>query len=105
MIPPDISPTSGPTVARPSGDHIPLGGFVLRKTMTNSKASAVAQKPSQAAFNIVCKVCDGLGIVFDCGEDAPSSTQIKCRHCGAPRGTLGDLRNLSLSGKPDLFEI
>src|ERR1700730_11393572 len=44
--------------------------------MTNSKASAVAQEPSQAGFNIVCKVCNGLGIVFDCGEDAPSSTQI-----------------------------
>jgi hypothetical protein len=28
--PPDNFPTSGPTVAEPSGDHIPLGGFVLR---------------------------------------------------------------------------
>ena len=38
-------------------------------------------------FQIVCNVCDGLGIAFACKEDAPSSILIKCRHCGAPRGT------------------
>jgi hypothetical protein len=52
----------------------------------------------------VCHICDGLGIIFDLPEDAPSTTQIKCRHCGAPRGTLGALRQLSISGKQDLFE-
>jgi hypothetical protein len=26
---PDNFPLSGPTVAKPSGDHIPLGGFVF----------------------------------------------------------------------------
>jgi len=56
-------------------------------------------------FQIVCRICDGLGIVFDCREDAPASTVIKCRPCGAPRGTLGDLRLLSCSGKESLFEI
>jgi hypothetical protein len=30
---------------------------------------------------------------------------IKCRHCGAPRGTLGQLRELSTSGRQDLFEV
>jgi hypothetical protein len=55
-------------------------------------------------FQIVCKTCDGLGIIFECSEDAPSSTLIKCRHCAAPRGTLGQLRELSISGREDLFE-
>jgi hypothetical protein len=56
-------------------------------------------------FQIVCNICDGLGIAFDCKEGAPSSTLIKCRHCGAARGTLGDLRMLSRSGKQEIFEI
>jgi hypothetical protein len=56
-------------------------------------------------FKIICTICDGVGIIFECPEDAPSSTQIKCRHCGAPRGTLGDLRSLSASGRQDLFDI
>jgi hypothetical protein len=59
----------------------------------------------RSQFEIICKACDGLGIVFDCAENAPSSTLISCRHCGAPRGTLGALRDLSISGKQDLFEI
>jgi hypothetical protein len=62
--------------------------------------------PSKVSqFQIVCRICDGLGITFDSPESAPSSTAIKCRHCGAPRGTLGELRELSVSGKEDLFEI
>jgi hypothetical protein len=65
--------------------------------MTNSKASQVAHTTAAPGFKIVCKICDALGIVFDCAEGAPSSTQIKCRHCGALRGTLGELRNLYLS--------
>ena len=56
-------------------------------------------------FQIVCKMCDGVGIIFDCPESAPSSTVIKCRHCSAPRGTLGALRDLSVSGKQDVFEL
>jgi hypothetical protein len=56
-------------------------------------------------FQIACKVCDGMGIIFDCPEGAPSFTVIKCRHCGAPRGTLGALRDMSVSGKQDIFEI
>jgi hypothetical protein len=55
-------------------------------------------------FQIVCKTCDGLGIIFECTENAPSSTSITCRHCSAPRGTLGQLRELSISGREDLFE-
>jgi hypothetical protein len=56
-------------------------------------------------FRIVCEICEGLGIVFDGTEDAPATTQIRCRHCGAPRGTLGELRDLSSSEQYDLFEI
>jgi hypothetical protein len=56
-------------------------------------------------FQIVCVNCDAIGIVLDYPEDAPSSTSIKCRACGATRGTLGDLRYLAQSGRRDLFEI
>jgi hypothetical protein len=49
------------------------------------------------AFQLVCASCDALGVVFDQdGEGAPPSTLIRCRDCGAVRGTLGDLRNLAL---------
>jgi hypothetical protein len=92
-------------VAKPSGDHIPLGGFVLRKMMREKTAQITRALTGRSGFEIICTVCDGLGIVFDCAENAPSSTPIKCRHCGAPRGTLEDLRTLSVSGKQDLFEI
>jgi hypothetical protein len=30
---------------------------------------------------------------------------IRCRHCGAPRGTLGALCRLSLSQRQDLFDV
>jgi ribosomal protein S27E len=73
-------------------------------SMTNIKAGPVTQNP-QHQFKIVCINCDALGIVFDCPEGAPSSTQIKCRECGALRGTLGDLRNLSCSDRLDLFDL
>jgi hypothetical protein len=56
-------------------------------------------------FKIVCVDCDALGIVIDFPEDAPSSIQIKCQNCGAPRGTLGSLRHLSCSDRRDLFEV
>jgi len=41
-------------VVKPSGDHIPLGGFILRH--------------DQSEFKIVSHICDGLGIVFDFRE-------------------------------------
>jgi hypothetical protein len=90
---------SGSTVAKPSGDHIPLGGFVLKTT-----AAEHFMQREIFQFQLVCKMCDGLGIIFECPENAPSSTPIKCRYCGAPRGTLGQLRELSMSGREDLFE-
>ena len=52
-----------------------------------------------------CVNCDALGIAFDFPKNAPSSTVIKCRHCGSPRGTLGSLRQLSGSDRQDLFEF
>jgi hypothetical protein len=57
------------------------------------------------AFKLVCVNCDALGIVLDHAEHAPSSTQIKCRYCGVPRGSLGDLRNLALSDRTDIFSV
>ncbi len=65
-----------------------------------------ATVPSEVAqFQIVCRNCDGLGIIFEFAEDAPTSAVITCRHCGAPRGSLGDLRRLSTLARQDLFEI
>jgi hypothetical protein len=57
------------------------------------------------AFQLVCVNCDALGIVLDHAEHAPSSAPIKCRGCGAPRGTLGDLRDLALSDRTDIFSV
>ena len=71
--------------------------FVDEKTSQPMQREAIQ-------FQIICKICDGLGITFECPENAPSSTPIKCRHCGAPRGTLGQLREMSISGRQDLFE-
>jgi hypothetical protein len=63
-----------------------------------------ANRPNR--FSIICGVCEGLGITFEYAEGAPSSTPISCRHCGAYRGTLGDLRSLSALGKNNhSFEI
>jgi ribosomal protein S27E len=109
-------PPSVFSVAKPPDHHIPPGGFVLSRSfissldfeqvMTNSKTAQVTQAPIRhSRFRIVCIKCDSLGIVFDCPEGAPPSTQIRCRHCGAPRGTLGELRKLSCSDRRDLFEV
>jgi hypothetical protein len=56
-------------------------------------------------FKPVCETCNSLGIVLEYGEGAPSSMQIKCSGCGAPRGTLGALRNLARSRSKELFEL
>jgi ribosomal protein S27E len=113
------------SVAKPSDDHsawrlcfVRLFGFrvlgfkvfgfksCFEQVMTISKAAQVAQASiGHSRFRIVCSNCDSLGMVFDCPEGAPPSTQIKCRHCGAPRGTLGELRALSCSDRRDLFEV
>jgi hypothetical protein len=57
------------------------------------------------AFQLVCINCDALGIVLDYAEGAPLSTPIKCSYCGAPRGTLGDLRNLALSDRNEILSV
>ena len=95
-----LFPVSGPTPAKPSGDHIPPGGFGLRSAALETQANS-----SQIGFQIVCTSCDGLGVSYQGAELAHSFTPISCRHCGAPRGTLGDLRRLSVSGTQDLFDI
>jgi hypothetical protein len=74
--------------------------------MTSVKVSQFEHAPFQKTeFRIVCMNCDAVGVVFDCAENAPPSTPIKCRHCGAPRGTLGDLRNLSYATRRDRFDV
>lgn len=56
-------------------------------------------------FQLICINCDAMGIVLDYSEHAPLTTQIKCCHCGSPRGTLGDLRHLAQSDRLDLFDF
>jgi hypothetical protein len=59
---------------------------------------------TRSRFQLICINCDALGIVLDYPDNAPSSTQIKCQGCQAPRGTIGDLRTLALSDRRDLFD-
>jgi len=74
--------------------------------MTNSKAAwPTPKRIPHPSFRIVCVNCDALGIVLDYPENAPTSTQIKCRNCGVPRGTLGELRSLASSDRQDIFEL
>ena len=54
-------------------------------------------------FQLVCVNCDAVGVVLDYAEGAPSFTQIRCSDCGAPRGTLGDLRDLAQSDQTGVF--
>ena len=56
------------------------------------------------AFQLVCVECGSVGVIIDGSELAPPSTIVKCSHCQAARGTLGDLRNLANSGRRDLFD-
>jgi hypothetical protein len=49
-----------------------------------------------AEFKLVCDNCNSLSIRIDLADEgAPSSTPIRCAHCDAPRGTLGNLRRLA----------
>jgi hypothetical protein len=82
-------------VAKSPVDHIPAGGLVLNaQNMTGCPA-----------FRLVCANCNTIGIVLDYVEGASSSTPIFCRGCGALRGTLGALRNLSLPDNRDIFDV
>lgn len=62
----------------------------------------MAKRIERIDFQLVCRRCDSFGIVFEGVEDASPSTVIQCRKCGSPRGTLGQLRALSLSTSVDL---
>jgi hypothetical protein len=79
--------------------------FRLAALFQTSMLMTLQTTKERTGFSLICINCDAVGIVFDCAEDAPSSTTIKGRHCGAPRGTLGDLRRLSISATQDVFEI
>jgi ribosomal protein S27E len=96
------------------GPLTPIAGIKLNMRLSlpfhlsalSFRAMHQTKAPSlQSAFKVVCVNCDALGIIFDCPEDAPSTTPIRCQHCGAPRGTLGELRNLASSGRRDLFDL
>jgi hypothetical protein len=56
------------------------------------------------AFQLVCAKCDSVGVIIDHGELAPASTVVRCSHCEAARGTLGELRSLAISDRRDLFD-
>jgi hypothetical protein len=56
------------------------------------------------AFQLVCAKCDSVGVIIDHGELAPPSTIVRCCHCEANRGTLGELRHLAISDRRDLFD-
>jgi hypothetical protein len=56
-------------------------------------------------FKQVCESCNSFGIRLEYGEGAPSSMQIRCSGCGAPRGTLGALRDLARTGSRESFEL
>lgn len=91
--PPGNFAGSGSNIAKPpSVDDTPPG------------AVPTSKKLNVPAFQLVCMNCDALGIVFDYAEGAPSSTPIKCRDCDAPRGTLGDLRNLAFRDRRDSLD-
>ncbi len=54
------------------------------------------------AFQLVCAKCGSVGVIIDQAELAPPSTIVRCSHCKAVRGTLGELRALAISGPRDL---
>ena len=56
------------------------------------------------AFQLVCAQCDSVAMIMDHGEQAPSSSILKCSRCEANRRTLGELRALANSGRRDLFD-
>ncbi len=56
------------------------------------------------AFQLVCAQCDSVGLIIDHGEQAPSFSIVRCSHCEASRGTLGELREFANSGRRDLFD-
>jgi hypothetical protein len=58
----------------------------------------------QIEFKTVCDACGSLGIKIAHPESAPEATPIECARCGAPRGTLGSLRELARSGISQLYE-
>jgi hypothetical protein len=76
--------------------------IIFRLPALSELSARMIVRPS---FQIVCVLCDAIGITLDHPEDAPSSTLIKCSECGAPRGTLGELRSLASSNRQDLLEF
>jgi hypothetical protein len=56
-------------------------------------------------FKTVCDACASLAIKIAHPERAPETTPVECATCGAPRGTLGALRELARSGTSQLYEF
>jgi hypothetical protein len=57
-----------------------------------------------SGFKLVCANCEGVGVKLDFGEGAAPSTVVKCSICGAPRGTMGGLREFANSDRRDWSE-
>jgi hypothetical protein len=53
----------------------------------------------KVAFQMVCGNCGGLGVKIEDPERASREAMVYCSDCGAPRGTMGGLRDLAL--RPD----
>lgn len=49
-------------------------------------------------FKAVCDACGSLAIKIAHPETAPEITPVECARCGAPRGTIGALRDLARRG-------
>jgi hypothetical protein len=50
-------------------------------------------------FQVVCGDCGSLGIRIENPENASREAIVYCGDCGAPRGTVGALRDLAV--RPD----
>jgi hypothetical protein len=49
-----------------------------------------------AEFQMICDGCDGLAIKIENPISASRKATVYCGGCGAPRGTLGALRDLAV---------
>jgi hypothetical protein len=58
-----------------------------------------------SSFKLVCDVCGSLTIKIENPTTAFPSTIVKCGRCDAPRGTIGALRDYSLTKDSNLWKL
>jgi DNA-directed RNA polymerase subunit RPC12/RpoP len=54
-------------------------------------------------FQMVCSECGSLTIKIENPESTSRGAVVYCGHCGAPRGTVGALRDLA--DRPNLHAV